>query len=368
MKTKIPGKMEKLVYKSGTLLAAAIFLLSLNISAQDEISKDFHKEYTANKNTRLELNNRYGDITVETSETNKVTINVKVTLRYPNRERAEKLMSYIDVQFSEGDNVVSAKTVIDEKFSFTGWGGESRRFRIDYDVNMPEWMDLTLINRYGNSELDDLTGYVDLDVKYGNLNASLLSRGNVKPISTISVAYGNCTIDEAGWLDLNVRYSGEFSVTKAQALLLDSKYSKIRIGSVSSLVSEQRYDNLRVENINNLILDGGYTDINIGTLTKKLKFDGGYGGFNVDSVPAGFESIEIDTRYTGVKIGIDGSASYDLQAKTSYCGIRYDETNFQNRRRIVGNTSTEISGIVGKESSPSSTVKVTASYGNVRLY
>ena len=34
----------------------------------------------------------------------RLLIDVKVTVKYPNQERAEKLMSYIDVQFSEEGN------------------------------------------------------------------------------------------------------------------------------------------------------------------------------------------------------------------------------------------------------------------------
>ncbi len=38
-----------------------------------------------------------------------------------------------------------------------------------------------------------------------------------------------------------------------------------------------------IEKINNLVLDAGYTDINVGELTKKLKFEGGYGSLTVDN-------------------------------------------------------------------------------------
>lgn len=368
MKIIIPGKMKMLVYKPGMLLGAALLVLSLSLSAQDELKKEFHKEYTAEKGTKLDLNNRYGDIVAETSESNQVVIDVVVTLRYPNREKAERLMGYIDVKFTEGENLISAKTNIDDKFSFTGWGGESRRFRIDYKVKMPVWMDLNVVNRYGDTDLDDLSGQVALDVKYGNLDISKLTRGNEKPYNVVSVAYGNCTISEVGWLDAHVRYSGNFSIEKSQALLLDSRYSKIRLGSASSVVGDIKYDNLRIENIVNLVLDAGYTDVSVGTLAKKLKFDGGYGGVNIDNVPSGFESIDIDTDYTGVRIGIDPSASYNLEGKTSYCGLKYMEDNFKVKRRIVENTSSEISGIAGKESAPTATVTVQSSYGSVKLY
>ncbi len=92
--------MKKLAYKSGTLLAAAMFLITTALTAQ-EVTKEFNKEYNVNNNSELELDNRYGDIIVESSQTDKVVINVKVTVRFPNQERAEKLLGYIDVQFSE---------------------------------------------------------------------------------------------------------------------------------------------------------------------------------------------------------------------------------------------------------------------------
>ena len=81
-------------------------------------------------------------------------------------------------------------------------------------------------------------------------------------------------------------------ITKSQALLLDSKYSKLSLGETSSVVGESKYDNLQIENINNLVLENGYTEVNIGTLTKKLDYNGSYGSFSVEHIPAGFESVE----------------------------------------------------------------------------
>jgi hypothetical protein len=359
--------MDRPIYKSGLLLLCCA-ILSSSLLLSQEVTKEFHKEYKAGASTTLDINNRYGYVKVETSESDQIVIDVKVTVELPSRERAEKLISYIDVQFSESDDVVSAKTVIDDKFSFSGWGGGSRRFSIDYNIKMPSRINFTLANRYGDSELEEINGLVKLDIKYGNLQADNLSRGNEKPLNYLSLAYGKADIGSAGWLNVVLRYSGSFAVDKAQALLLDSKYSKVMIRDVSSIVGESKYDNLRIEKINNLVLDAGYADVNIGELSKKLKFDGGYGSITVDRIPKGFESIESQTKYLGVKYGIEQDASYKLTAKLSYGDLKYDEDNFRNEKRIVQNTSSEISGVVGKESSPASSVSVTSSYGTVRLY
>jgi hypothetical protein len=367
MKLLIQTTMKKSVYKPGILLLTTFLLLPLGLFSQNEVSKEFHEEYTAQKGMTLDLNNRYGDIIVLTSENDQVVIDVKVTIRYPNKDRAEQLLSYIDVKFSEGDDVISAKTVISDRFKFTGWGGSSRKFTIDYNVKMPEWMDLTLANKYGNTELDDLDGLVNINIKYGNLTASRLSRENVKPLNTLYLAYGNASIEEAGWMNIEVRYCGNMSIDKSQALVIDSKYSKHRYGTTSSIVAEVKYDNFRIEKINNLVIETGYTDLNIGSLTKKFKFDGSYSGINIDRVPAGFESIEVSSRYTGVKIGIDESASYALDGKVSYGGLKFNDDNFKYTRRIIENNKTETEGIVGSDESPSSKVWVDSSYGTIRL-
>jgi hypothetical protein len=360
-------KMKRQIYKSGLLLAFLIYLGSPGLIAQ-EVSKVFHQEWTAGPTTTLDISNRYGDVVVETSDQNQVTIDVKVTVELPSRERAQKLLDYIDVQFSENGDLLKAKTVIDEKFNFSGWGGGSKRFSIDYKVKMPSKINFTLLNRYGDSELEEIKGLVKLDIKYGDLQADNLSRGNEKPWNYLSLAYGKADIQSAGWLDATIRYSGSFMIDKCQALLLDSKYSKVQINDISSVVGVSKYDKLEIEKTNNLVLDAGYADINVGELTKKLKFNGGYGSLTVERIPAGFEMLESDSKYIGVRLGIENDASYELDARTSYGDLKFDESNFQHQRRIVQNNSSETTGIVGKNSTPSSKVRITASYGSVKLY
>jgi hypothetical protein len=364
MKTKIRRKMKKLNYKPGMFFFISLFLISSTISA-DEVTKEFHKEYTAGAKT-LEISNKYGDVVIQSWDKDQIVINVKVTVDMSNRDRAQSFLDKIDVQFSEGTNVISAKTILEDNFNFSGWS-DSKRFRIDYNINMPLGTDLTLLNKYGNTDIDELHGLMNLDIKYGNITAGKLTRGNVKPLSQLNIAYGKGTIDETGWLNLTERYVGSMEIAKSQAILLDSKYSKIILGETSSIVGESKYDNIKIENIKNLVLQNGYTEVNIGELTKKLNYSGSYGSFSIDRIPAGFESLDVDTHYMGVKLGIEESASYKLEAKVTYGGLKYDEDNFKNQRRIVENNSHEVSGTVGKEENPTSRVNVLASYGNVKL-
>jgi hypothetical protein len=359
--------MKKSICKTGTLLLLALLIVPFTLKAE-EVTKEFHKEYKAGTNTTLGIDNKYGDVVIQGWDSSQIVIDVIVTVELPNREKAEKYLSLIDVRFSESGDMINAKTTIDDKFSFTGWGGESKKFSIDYNIKMPYSSALTLSNKYGNTDIDELSGLVQLDVKYGTLTAGKLTRGNIKPLNTINLAYGKGTIDETGWLDLTVRYAGNFEIDKSQALLLDSKYSKLSFGETSSLVGESKYDNIRIDRINNFVMENGYCDIKIGELTKKLDYTGSYGSFEVESIPAGFEGLATDTKYLGIRLGIDENASYRLDAKLSYCGLKYDEEKFRNQKRIIENNSSEISGVVGETESPAAVVTVRSSYGSVKLF
>ena len=365
MKTIINRKMKRSAYKPGILLTIIAVLLSFSLGAQ-EVSKEYHKEYNADKNTTLDISNRYGEVVITAWDKDQVVIDVKVTVSHPDKSRAEKFLSMIDVQFSEGTNLITAKTVIEDNFNFSGWGS-NREFKINYSVKMPYSTNLTLANRYGNTDIDELRGLVNLDIKYGSIEVDKLTRGNEKPINKLVIAYSKGNIAEAGWLDLNVRYTSPLSIGKSQALLIDSRYSKLKIGETSSIVSDAKYDTYNIEKINNLVLMSGYTTTTVGTLTKKLTHEGSYGSLTVDEVPAGFESLDVSIRYSNARLGISESANYRLEGKSSYGGIKYNEDNFNFQKKIVENTSSEISGVIGKEKS-SSTVKLSTSYGTIKLY
>lgn len=358
--------MEKLAYKPAKWLIISALFLSFTLTAQ-EVSKEYHKEYKADKNSTLDLSSKYGDIVITAWDKEQVVIDVKVTVRHPDKSKAEKYLGQIDIVFSESGNTISAKTIIENNFNFSGWGN-TREFKINYTVRMPYVSSLILANRYGNTDIDELRGQVNIDVKYGGIEIEKLTRGNEKPINRVAVAYGKGSVGEAGWLELYTRYTSVLEIEKSQALLVDSKYSKLKIGETSSVVGESKYDTYNIDKINNLVLMAGYTTANVYTLTKKLSYEGSYGPLTVDQVPSGFESLDVDVRYSSVRLGISESANYKLEARSAYGSIKFNEDNFNFQRRIVENTSSEVTGVIGKEESPSSTVNVKTSYGSIKLY
>lgn len=358
--------MRKQVY-SILALIAAILLLSTTTATSQELTKDYSRSFTATSGKTVSISNRYGDVNIETWDRNEVSVEVRVTVEMTSRDRSERLIEQIEIEFFEADTAVGAKTVLGDRFSSTTRGVGTSRFSIDYTVKMPSQNNLTVLNRYGNIKMGTHPGRINIDLRYGNFYAMKLTRGNIKPVNLISISYGKASIDEANWLSAIIRYTTDFNVTNVQAMTLDSRYSKVIIDNAGSIVSDSKYDNISVREINNLVLDGAYTGVKLGTLTNSLKVNAKYGSIDATSVPAGFESISVDASYCGISLGINRSAKYRLDAKVNYASLSYCEECVDIQRRIIESNSREISGIAGSDKSPAATVNIRSSYGSVRL-
>lgn len=360
--------MKKSLFNRRVATLAVLLCAAALTASAEEVKKEFHREMVPTDKSTLTVINKFGSVVTETWTQKNIVVDVTVRVENPSAERAKKLLEMITVKFTEADGNLTAETVFAENFSSISWKGNDNNFSINYTVKMPAYINLTVSNKYGNTVLDEVSGLTSLNIKYGDLTAHKLSRGNVKPLNSIILAYGKATVDELGWAEINARYCGQFRIERATALLVDSRYSKISINEVSSLVTESKYDGYSVAAANNIVIMGGYTDLQFQKVTKKLEVETRYGNLTVEKIPAGFDKITVKSGYCAVKLGIDPAACYNLAAHSSYGSVKVDEVNFTPERRIVGNTSTELAGKVGKCSNPTANVTIDASYGSVRLY
>lgn len=360
--------MKKLPFKHGVATLAVLFCAATLTASAIEVRKEFNRTMVPTDNTTLTVINKYGSVVTETWTEKNIVIDVTVKVEHSSAERAQKLLDMIEVKFTESAGNLTAETVFNDDFSSFSWKGDNNKFSIHYNVKMPASINLDVSNKYGNTVIDEVAGLTKLTVKYGDLTVHKLTRGNIKPLNRVDVAYGKASVDELGWAEIYARYCGQFNVAKATALLIDSRYSKISVGEVSSIVADSKYDGYNVTSVNNIVIVSGYTNLNFERVNKKLDVETKYGNLSVNRVPAGFEKLVVKAGYCAVKLAIEPSACYMLTANSSYGSIKVDDASFSPDKRIIGNTSTEMSGKVGSCSNPTAEVTVTTSYGSARLY
>jgi len=355
-------KTTKSKFVLSLLLIAAVSLTAM----ASEVSKKLNHEFKIDDNSSLTIQNKYGKVDVQNWNEKKVVIDVVIMIEHPDKEKAEKLLEYLDVNFSTDGNESKAITKINEKFNKlkgNNWGN-GKKFSINYTVKMPKDLDLNLSNKYGDVYIDELTGHSDINVKYGNLQANKILRNDTKPLSTLTLGYGKGSVTEVGWMKIEIKYS-KLKIEKSRALILLSKYSKLYIDEASSIVSESKYDAYEIGKTDNFVIEGAYSGYKIGYLGKKLSLTTKYTGTTVEKIPASFELIKISNSYGGIKLGIASDASYNLKGEARYAKISFPPSN--NMSRIEKSNSATYDGIVGSSSNPKATVTITTSYGGVKL-
>jgi hypothetical protein len=358
--------MKRVTFKIFLLASFAILACLPKVRAEkEEFSRQLQKEFPVTASSSLEINNKYGNVHIQNWDQNSIKIAVKIMVDVKDQHQAEELFQMLSVSFSqEGDRIIANTKISDDFGKSNRWFGNSgKKFSIDYTVNMPKNNDIKLSNKYGNIFIDERTGLVDIDLKYGDMTINKLTRGDDKPMNQIIMAYAKANIVECNWLKLQVSYS-KIDIEQSKALVLMSKYSKGNLGKTSSLVGDNSYDSYVLGNLSNIVVEGKYSNFQINSVSKKVDLNIKFTDFKVNSMPKTFQSVSVNNQYGKVSIGIESGASYKLDGVAKYTNIEYPSENAR-LNRISENTRLTVNGTIG--SNPQATVKVNTEYGGVKL-
>ncbi len=350
------------------IAACVAIMASFGLQAQDNLyTKVILKEFQVNQNTRLELSNQYGNVDIVNCDDQRLSIEVNLKVNVRDKDKANEILNTVKINITQEGDVIKAVTVLDDDFSrmFRGSNNNNGGLEINYTVTMPKTLPVQLTNKYGNVFVDELVSTSTLDVKYGKLTINKILHDSKVPLTKIYLSYSKGTIQDARWIELDIKYS-QLNITDSKALALMSKYSKVFVTNGSSIVSESKYDTYEIGKLNNFITTAAYGHFVISELSGKLQVDTKYSDVIVDNISSGFEQIKINNSYGTYKLGIDPDASYKLNGYSKYCSITYPEKNARVNQ-FNENNELKVNGVVGNSPNPSAEVSVTSRYGNIRL-
>jgi hypothetical protein len=329
-----------------------LMLFGTQANAEKTIKK-IYKSFPLSQVTKLALSNKYGTIQISDIRKDSVVVNVEIWVE-GSASRAQRLLDNINVNFNTSGGTVSATTEFRNEFN-----NNNQDFGIDYQVSVPEDRDLAVEMKYGNVNMNNLTGKGIFDVKYGELRAKNL----LSPSLGVDLSYSKANIEATKDLDLSIKYS-KINLGKGDNLKIDSKYSGLVIGDCKDVTLDSKYDDFRFKTINSMTTSSMYTGYKIDQIVSSLILTNGYGDFTVNTIPANFKNIRISSRYATVRLGIASGAAYKLDGAVRYCDLKHPAGKL-NRDR--SDNSYEVHGTIGDSESPKSVVNVESSYGNVSL-
>lgn len=309
--------------KLSSVVWLTFVLLLCNLSAiakpQEKIKKkEITQSYSVSASDRLQVENRYGNITITHWSKNEVAIRVEIECKARNEARAQESLDRIQIETKKESGIVSAITTIKKEMN---GNSNNESMSINYYIQMPPKLAADLEQKYGNINLpNDNNGNMDIHVKYGNLNA-----GNFTANVKIEAKYGNIEVGNLQNAQLDLGYVGNAKVRNANELTIDSKYSKLAMQDVQSLRMEMKYGNLIIENVSRLDMEVKYSDATIGTLKDALTVSSlSYSNLKIQSLSPSFSKVNVESHYGNLEVALPAKTSFRVVAedmKYSNCDV-----------------------------------------------
>lgn len=337
------------------LLLLPITIVSFSLSAQEAV-KEFSESFDVNKGITLSADVRYTDVEILTWDKNVVDILVEIEVDASSKSKAEQQLSKIDVRISKSGNVISLNTELDD-----GW---SRNAKVDIHIiiSAPAYMNMDMASSYGDLYLQELNGLIDLNLRYGNLQAGSLGRGNEKPYNTLDLAYSDAVIESAGWMEVELAYS-DMEVETSTMIFCESKYSKLIGGKSGGIITEGAYDKYFFEEVDNFVGELRYSGVKLEALNKKLDVESKYTHVKVNHVSKDFKSIAVSSSYGNIYLNMEEGASFKLEAEARYGNFSMAMDGKVSKEKE--SSVVRVWGTVG--STPKGTVDLEARYGNINI-
>lgn len=360
--------MKTIFYKALILffLVPAVACAEGDFKGRYTKQKRVKKEFKVSANDMLKITNSYGNIDIVTWDENRVEIEVLVRTNGNDEEKVEKRLREIDVAFNQTSGQVTARTLLERDTNNSFWsslfGSSSNvNMEINYRVKAPVTNRVDLSNDYGSINLDKLRGDAEISCDYGKLMIGELHGNNNK----LTFDYTrNSSIGYVKRAKIIADYS-EFTIDEAGTIELSADYSDSNIIKVENLSFNNDYGSLKVERLKNMKGQGDYLGIKLGLVYGTVQVSMDYGSLMIQKLMPSFKDIDINSDYTGVKIGYDREAPFSFEVNTSYGGVNgIDNDTFTINKRNQSGSENYYAGYY-RSNTTGGKIKVNSSYGSV---
>src|SRR5690554_2354027 len=330
---------NKMKRYSKILILFALLVIGTNASATAaeesantfEEQKIIEKTLVVDASHQLKINNRYGKVQLNNWDRNQIKVVVTIRTEESSRQRAKESLERVEIVHSTQGQVISFETKIGQK-SESWWSNLTNTGRsslsIDYEVHLPKFTGINIINRYSATIIPDRDGKVDLTVQYGSLKAKKLNAD----ANRLRISYSSAEIQTLDEGSIDIKY-GKLSLGAANNLELDMSYcSGSSIGQIHD------------------------------TFSASLKYSSGFEvGLGKD-----IKRARIKASYSGIQVIPNTQAKLDFEVSVSYGQFQYAN----DRARISSlternRTSKSYTGTWNGGGNGS--LAITSSYGKVTL-
>jgi len=342
-------------------LLALCFISLTSYAAEQNLDREkkIIKNYSVSNNDRLNIENEYGQVVVNTWDKNELTVEITVMSSASTDSKAQELLESVNISETKAGGSIYLKTLIRSSNLRAG----KNSLKINYSVNMPAGLYLNLVNKFGNVYLPSLTGVVQLKVTYGNIKAERLTGGEKR----IEVSFGSADITEADNLTLESKYS-KVTIDKIGKAEIQNSFGKTAILEANNLRITQRYGDLDLRKVNVLVGTIEFSNLDLDFIGKSADLNLKYSGnAELGTITSAVEMLKINANFSTIYMKFDETANLDFDAHLKFGDLRLNNKYMKEYvKSNKDNTNNyDYKGKIGNGTGGN--LLITTSYSNVYL-
>jgi hypothetical protein len=352
-----------------TFILTTSIIGSLSGQSNSEV-RSFIKSVPVGRETSLEVNNKYGSVHITSWNKDSAYIRAEVKAFASNQAKLNKMFDGITINYTVTSYMVRAKTDFTQNInmlfeSFKGMTSKlisyDSRVEINYYINIPDYLNLKIENKYGDVYMEDNSGNFSVSVSNGSFKANSLKKG-----SSLSLVFCDATINSIASGKIDASFS-EISIGETEDLFINSISSRFDIKKAGMIRSESRRDKFFITTAEKIQTNSYFSDFNLNTIKKELDLTTRYGSVSADLIDKGFEAININSGYSDISLDFEQGSSYNLDIRHINAFLVLPDKNNTEKKAIDEEKKEYMtSGTVGKNPGTAK-VKIDANRGNIYL-
>lgn len=370
---RILNKLKKTLTMRYKLFYAGIMLsvgTILNGQAFTE-KREFHKTVKVNRESSFELNNKYGTVHISTWNKDSIQIKAEIEAYSSSLDRLRKMLQGVNVSITEVSYLVKAETQFVQNIntlfeSFKGMTDKlipyESKIQINYYVSVPEYLNMEIINKYGDVYMEDHKGRFTANISNGTFKAN-----NITDAGSLDLIFCDATINSLKSGRINANFS-EILIGESEDLSVTSVSSRFDLRKTGSLDTESRRDKFYIGSAGSVSGDSYFTDFRIENLSTELNLITRYGNLNVNMAGKTLGMLTINSSYTDISLEFDKALSYNLDIRHTNTFLVVPESGNKLEKRTMNEEKKEFMtfGTIGKNPGNVKVV-INATRGNIYI-
>lgn len=291
-----------------------------------EETKTYSRNFKATATTVVDISNKYGTILVSTWEKDSVSIKITLKILERNENRFNKIKENVSFDFSHSGSSIKANTVFGSKYASliknvaeaTNYrSADSEQTRIEYQIKVPSYINLTIDNKYGDIILPSLKGNVKITMSNGNLQCR-----DIDGQTELDLDFGNAEFNNLRQVNASLNFI-QLNANKVGSMTLNGRSSQIDIETVETIRLNSRRDKINISKISSIYGESYFSKLQLKTVLKECQLKLSYGRLSMLNMASGFKKLELNSQACDLNIQLTKPQVYNalIQAQNTEISI-----------------------------------------------